>query len=84
VKYYNNMHSYSQLVLLSWGYTTEPPPNYMDFVRQSLSLRQTCFEMFFQLNLMIFNGIGVGLAWCIILTCKEITELEHGSIKSGK
>jgi len=31
IKYYNNMHSYSQLVLLSWGYTTEPPPNYMQF-----------------------------------------------------
>jgi len=31
VQYYNNMHSYSQLVLLSWGYTTEPPPNYMQF-----------------------------------------------------
>ena len=33
VKYFNNMHSYSQLVLLSWGYTAEPPENYMDFVR---------------------------------------------------
>ena len=33
VKYFNNMHSYSQLVLLSWGYTADPPPNYMDFVR---------------------------------------------------
>jgi len=31
VKYYNNMHSYSQLVLLSWGYTTDPPANYMQF-----------------------------------------------------
>jgi len=31
VKYYNNMHSYSQLVLLSWGYTAEPPPGYMEF-----------------------------------------------------
>ena len=26
------MHSYSQFVLLSWGYTTEPPENYMEFV----------------------------------------------------
>ena len=33
VKYFNNMHSYSQLVLLSWGYTSTPPDNYMDFVR---------------------------------------------------
>jgi len=31
VQYFNNMHSYSQLVLLSWGYTSEPPANYMDF-----------------------------------------------------
>ena len=32
VKYFNNMHSYSQYVLMSWGYTTDPPPNYMQFV----------------------------------------------------
>jgi len=29
IKYYNNMHSYSQFVLMSWGYTTDPPPNYL-------------------------------------------------------
>lgn len=33
VKYFNNMHSYSQLVLLSWGYTATPPPDYMQGVR---------------------------------------------------
>ena len=32
MKYFNNMHSYSQLVLLSWGYTSTPPDNYMQFV----------------------------------------------------
>jgi len=31
VKYFNNMHSFSQLVLLSYGHTTTPPENYMDF-----------------------------------------------------
>merc|ERR1711872_104248 len=31
VKYFNNMHSFSQLVLLSYGHTTYPPDNYMDF-----------------------------------------------------
>jgi len=25
------MHSYSQLVLLSWGFTDQPPDNYMQF-----------------------------------------------------
>ena len=33
VKYFNNMHSFSQLVLLSYGHTTTPPENYMDFVK---------------------------------------------------
>jgi len=31
IKYYNNMHSYSQFVLMSWGYTTDPPENYLQF-----------------------------------------------------
>lgn len=31
IQYFNNMHSYSQFVLLSWGYTTQPPDNYMEF-----------------------------------------------------
>jgi len=31
VKYFNNMHSFSQLVLLSYGHTTTPPDNYMQF-----------------------------------------------------
>merc|ERR1711892_741915 len=30
VKYFNNMHSFSQLVLLSYGHTTTPPDNYME------------------------------------------------------
>jgi hypothetical protein len=30
---------------------------------------------------MIFNGTGVGLAWCIQSNCKKISELEHDSIK---
>ena len=47
MKYYNNMHSYSQLVLLSWGYTTDPPANYMQFVSRILviennSIKKTC------------------------------------------
>jgi carboxypeptidase A2 len=33
VKYFNNMHSFSQLVLLSYGHTTTPPDNYMEFFR---------------------------------------------------
>ena len=32
IQYFNNMHSYSQFVLLSWGYTDQPPDNYMEFV----------------------------------------------------
>ena len=32
IQYFNNMHSYSQFVLLSWGYTDQPPENYMEFV----------------------------------------------------
>ena len=28
IKYYVNLHSYSQLVLLPWGYTEEPMPVY--------------------------------------------------------
>ena len=28
IKYYVNLHSYSQLVLLPWGYTEEPMPIY--------------------------------------------------------
>merc|ERR1711970_1533656 len=30
IKFYNNLHSYSQLVLLPWGWTTEKPDNYDD------------------------------------------------------
>jgi len=33
VKYFNNMHSFSQLVLLSYGHTTTPPDNYLDFFK---------------------------------------------------
>merc|ERR1711997_397515 len=28
IKFYNNVHSYSQLILLPWGYTSVPAPNY--------------------------------------------------------
>ena len=28
VKYYQSLHSYSQLVLTPWGYTMDPPANY--------------------------------------------------------
>ena len=26
--FYNSIHSYSQLILIPWGYTETPPPNY--------------------------------------------------------
>ena len=28
IKFYNNMHSYSQMILLPWGYTETQMPNY--------------------------------------------------------
>ena len=40
VKYFNNMHSFSQLVLLSYGHTTTPPDNYMDFVSKKKPIEQ--------------------------------------------
>ena len=33
VKFYNNVHSYSQLILLPFGYTAEPPPNIDELTR---------------------------------------------------
>lgn len=32
VKYFNSQHSYSQLILLPWGFTSDPPDNNMDLV----------------------------------------------------
>lgn len=32
VKYFNNQHSYSQLILLPWGYTSDPPENSFELV----------------------------------------------------
>ena len=53
VKYYNNMHSYSQLVLLSWGYTTDPPPNYMKAVGCTMRIR------FFQYSDYVFRNARI-------------------------
>ena len=33
VKFYNNVHSYSQLILLPFGYTAEPPANIDELTR---------------------------------------------------
>ena len=35
IKFYNNIHSYSQLVLLPWGWTLEQPDNYDDLFRMA-------------------------------------------------
>ena len=35
IKFYNNIHSYSQLVLLPWGWTIEQPDNYDDLFRMA-------------------------------------------------
>ena len=32
VVYFNSQHSYSQLILLPWGYTTDPPENSFELV----------------------------------------------------
>ena len=45
-QFYNNVHSYSQLILLPWGYSTEPTPDHeamMDLaVRVGLSSLPGC------------------------------------------
>jgi len=33
VKYFNNQHSYSQLILLPWGYTSDPPENSFELLK---------------------------------------------------
>ena len=33
VKYFNNQHSFSQLILLPWGFTSDPPENSFELVR---------------------------------------------------
>ena len=35
VQYFNNQHSFSQLILLPWGYTSEPPENSFELVSWS-------------------------------------------------
>jgi hypothetical protein len=37
IKAYLDIHSYSQLVLLPWGYTTSKPDDYNDLVSASLT-----------------------------------------------
>ena len=41
VKYFNNQHSYSQLILLPWGYTSDPPENSFELVRNKHISRKT-------------------------------------------
>ena len=39
IKYYVNLHSYSQLVLLPWGYTEEPMPVYDRYLEVANKVR---------------------------------------------
>lgn len=33
IKYFNNQHSFSQLILLPWGYTSDPPENSFELLK---------------------------------------------------
>ena len=48
IKYYVNLHSYSQLVLLPWGYTKDPMPVYDRYLEVANRVSQFCrINMFY-------------------------------------
>ena len=44
IKFYNNIHSYSQLILLPWGWGYDLPDNIDDLTRVTRPTSSPCFS----------------------------------------
>lgn len=45
IKFYNNVHSYSQLILLPWGWGYEQPDNYDDLYQMAMLGNDALFDV---------------------------------------
>ena len=58
--FFNSLHSYSQFILIPWGYTKEPTPNYDDMFALASKVRQIELYNYYTLNLhiLILDTLG--------------------------
>ena len=54
IKYYVNLHSYSQLVLLPWGFTKDPMPVYDRYLEVANEVFVQIFDVYKLLNTLFY------------------------------
>eukprot|EP00091_Calanus_sinicus_P004031 TRINITY_DN14227_c0_g1_i2.p1 TRINITY_DN14227_c0_g1~~TRINITY_DN14227_c0_g1_i2.p1 ORF type:complete len:414 (+),score=103.00 TRINITY_DN14227_c0_g1_i2:90-1331(+) len=71
VKFYNNVHSYSQLILLPWGWGYEQPDNYDDLYEMAMKGNDALFDVHgktFEVGCipcMLYVASGGSLDWTL-------------------
>lgn len=84
LKSYYNVHSYGQLVLTPWAYTSSPPQDYSEIVSQNLLIvfcllyskivSQVCFYFFFQ---PCFSAVSFAFVSLFIYLNSNVEDTQH-------
>ena len=69
IKYYVNLHSYSQLVLLPWGFTEDPMPVYDRYLEVANKVKYTFFYIVnvINQNYILLSSIAISIVWIFFL-----------------